>query len=335
MADETQTEQAGEATSLAEIAAEQEKAKAAEAPKTDAPATAASAEPTAAPAGEAAEADQEDPLQITKYYDETKSRKRAAQLKDDDAFFDWVDNMESLVGRRDEDAQLGKQIRAQLAEKPLELARLLAGDLKTPEKPSLAKDAEDTPEFDVSWITENEKGELVPAPGAPSDVAVRYRRYLKEMQATPKEVRGLKEQLSKLEKRLEENQEKAAEERQNTAVDAFCDKHRKVLFVDGEKAKGLTAQGEQVLSEYERLHGGDAVALLESSVDHVLARQPKLSPGRPSPKATRQPALAAKGPAGKTVDQRLLDDQGNPAPEGTLAEMLKEASDAAQEPAGV
>ncbi len=270
-------------------------------------------------AGAAEEPDDQD---ILVYMKETHSGLDYTKYKDDVAFLKGAAEAMQVVGRRDEDAQLGKQVRGVLGDQPDQLESLLKGEAPlAPEPPANGKpdsgQQDGPPDFNQAWLTHNDKGELVPALGAPKDVAAKYQAYqswrerrLDEMAVDPGKFFGeaMTERDKAMEGRLREAREvEAAQERQEAAVGALCEKHSSLLHVDGDPAKGLSVEGERVKELFDESKDDftNDLARLRSAIREVQHDQPKPPPRRPRGKAVRQAGVASVEPEKKTVVELL------------------------------
>ena len=294
----------------------------------DAAAKAADAKPGDAGADDQQDdAGQDDPLQIAKFYDEVHGRRDAEKFKNDMEWLQHVDQMQQLLGQRNEDAVLGKKLREQLDGREIDVAAMLAGQAKP------AEAADGAPEWNPAWLSVGEDGKLQPALGAPKDVLERYARYSQWAQGR------LHSMLTEPEKFLEtatakrfkdlEDQTKAtktemAEQEARTQVEALCSQHCNLLYVGGDPEQGMTAVGNEILAEVndaveeaKRANKDRAAvaaqgqAVLKRSLRLASKIQPKNKPGKPASKrAARQPSMAATSGRSDEETDKIMASRG-------------------------
>ncbi len=256
-----------------------------------------------------------DDLSILGYMKETHSGLDYEKYQDDEAFLKGSFEAMQAMGRRDEDARLGKQLRGANLQ-PDQLEALLKGQTPAtpaPKEPDNDKPSNGQPEWDPAWATVNDKGEVVPTMGAPKDVTAKYQAYWSWREQRLTELAKNSERFS--DKRLDERDKaleakirdaskaETARHQQNLDIQALAEKHRNLLHVDGDPAKGLSAEGhrvEELFAEYETDFTND-LARLRHAIKDVQHDQPKPPPRRPRGKAVRQAGVASVAPEQKTV----------------------------------
>lgn len=270
--------------------------------------------------------DEPDDQDILAYMKETHTGLDYGKYQTDEAFLKGAAEAMRLAGRREEDAQLGKQVRGALGDQPDQLEALLKGQLPaaadTGEDPDNAKSANGRPEWDPTWITQSEDGKLVPAMGAPKDVEQKYQAYSTWMQrqmhamvTDPNKFFG--EAMSKQVEAMEEKSRAAAQaevtqHQQDLDIQSLAEKHRNLLHVDGDPEKGVSAEGKRVGELFAKWKKKipDDLDRLDFAIREVQRDQPKPPPRRPRGKAIRQPGVASVEPEQKTVIELINENVG-------------------------
>jgi hypothetical protein len=233
------------------------------------------------------------------------------------------------VGRRDEDAAYGRAMRQMISGREQQFAAVLAGQT-APQQTAPAKAGTKQREFSEfpadadSWryqITTNDKGEYVPAPGAPATVVQDYREYVAAKERAVNELlrnsSQFKELPSRVSQEIEQIKGHLAGNAQAEAVRSVQNQYVNALFVNGEvNANGegvLTADGRKVEQAYIRLsndpnlQAASQAYLLQTAIEKVLGPQPDKRKGTaiPSARAVRTPGVAV---AGKKTYRNLEDE---------------------------
>ncbi len=268
---------------------------------------------------------EEDALVLTKQFDELFKSNQASKFKSDYDFLQSADHAIRKIGERDEMALLGKKY----ADRQAEIDAFLAQPLQPPATPSPVPapiDPKDNvPEFDPTWkyqITQDENGQLVPAPGAPTDIVDRYNRYMDfknqrmdEFVQDPekfiaKHIEGRTRELQ--EEQVKLTQAELAAERDKMAISAWADRNKNLLYVSGDVANGETQAAAQIAELYDDLGAKgmkSPLDRLELATQIVTAAQPKPPKiKQPHPASIRQPAVAPPPVEEKTAEQMI--DEG-------------------------
>lgn len=283
--------------------------------------------------GEQEDAGQDaDPLQVAKFYDEVHGHQDAKRFRNDLEWFRYVDEMQRLLGQRNEDAVLGKKLREQLDGREVDVAALLAGQTKA------AEPADD--HWDPSWLAIGEDGTLRPAMGAPKDVLQRYVKRLNSVLADPGKHFGSEaaQRIKDLEEQSKATKTEMAQKEAQSQVEVLCSRHSNLLYVGGDPEQGMTAIGNEIAAEVrdaveEAKRAGlepDAVAaqgqaVLKRSLRLAAKIQPKQTPAKPpSKRARREPSMpAGQGRSDEETDKIL-------ASRGGLSKILRERYEAAK-----
>ncbi|MHC4177852.1 MAG: hypothetical protein ACYSWU_10115 [Planctomycetota bacterium] len=254
--------------------------------------------------------EEHDPKAIAKLFDETFGRQEAGKFSNDMEFLRGYDELLAMRGRKDEDASLGKQVRERLGQEPDELLALLSNGNKASAKP-----AEDSLDFDQSWIQTDEKGKITPAPGAPPDTMDRHAAWTRDVQAFTKNPKAyIREQtaalVEKLEKRLDDTDQQIVQRQQESALDSWCEGHRKELYLDGDPDNGLTTHGKELselAAEFIDPAKHDVTKALDKLWGTVLKGAPKPSKRSIPGRAKRKPAVATR--PSTATDEKQLEEQ--------------------------
>jgi hypothetical protein len=261
------------------------------------------------------------------WFDDTYKHKTGEKFKKDEDFFSSVDQMIRMQGRRDENAELGKRLQERLT--PEQIQTLLAGGQFETGQPAKKPDADGTPsnangppDWNPAWITRNEKGELVPAFGAPADVQQRYAAHqqwmqqrIEQMASNPKEF--FKDVLADQQAEVEKVKVAAAQRQEQLELQAWEHQHKAMLYVGGDSESGLTADGQKVADLVEKWgpEGDNWVpdfrARLELATEMVRAGRTTPNPPKPpARKAMRQPGVASPPGDDRTIEQRIEAGEG-------------------------
>lgn len=274
----------GEPPKVADAAATTEPAKTADPPKTTDP-------PKDDP-----------PERVAEYFDRLTGHKTADKYTTDVDWAKGVGETLRVVGRRDADAELGREFRGREAE-IRQLLKQQPGAATTSPLDDAIKN------FDLTWVTTDSEGRSVPTAGAPADVEDRYRRYQAALaQRMDKIARDpaafLAPHLEKAEQRLQEQQQQQADQREQETVAAWLEENKDWLFVGGDTGGQLTAAGKKVQQKDAVMVDPTPVQRLEIAAEAVRKQQPSLrGKGSPGGKAAHQPAVAAAPPAEEGLDE--------------------------------
>lgn len=283
-------------------------------------------EPGSGDAGATETTDEPDDQDILAYMKETHTGLDYGKYQTDEAFLKGAAEAMRLAGRREEDAQLGKQVRGVLGDQPDQLDALLKGQLPAAAPESNGEPVngkpDSPPDWNPAWITQSEDGKLVPAMGAPKDVEQKYQAYTSWVQRRMHEMvtdpdRFFGEAMSKQVEAMEEKSRAAAQaevtqHQQDINIQTLAERHRNLLHVDGDPEKGVSAEGKRVgelFAEWEKKIPND-LDRLDFAIREVQRDQPKPPPRRPRGKAVRQPGVASVEPEQKTVIELINENVG-------------------------
>jgi hypothetical protein len=298
MADEKDSAPTREPT-LQELAQQEEEAQKAEA-------TAAEAKKAEESDAEGQRTDQsddqdtDDPKGIVKWFDEAHGHKESLKHSDDASFFSSVSEALRMMGRKSEAETLGQKVQQHFVDRPDDLLAFLNGAAP---KPGGKQTAAAESEFDPSWVTTDDNGKVIAAPGAPSDAMQRWGVHQQKLQrfaANPEKFvqEAVAEQLKKIEGLHQQTREEIERKQLLVDLDAVCERNRNTIYVEGDPEKGLTPQGEKALAFYEEFEDKipDPVTRLELGCERALASAPKPSPRKVPGKATHKPGVATQPP---------------------------------------
>ena len=223
------------------------------------------------------------------------------------------------IGRRDEDAQYGKAVKELLKGREKQLAAFLAGAKPETEtrKIGAPESVEDFPDDAENWalqIREDEKGQLVPAPGAPADIVDKYKSYQRAVQKRLLEIakswpklKTLPDTVEQTAAGIQQQQHVAAEER---AILDWQSQYKSVLFVDGDDKGSLTPEGKRVEAEFKRLREENpemrTVNAFKEATKLVLGSVQRAAKQPPKPKAT---AIRSEGVAVVETKYKSIEDE--------------------------
>jgi len=279
--------------------------------------------------------DEDDPLTITKLFDELEGFRDAGQFRSDQEWLRSVGELKRKIGQRDEDAQVGRQLRQRLVADPGRLEALLAGGDAAPAKAAVAG----PPDWNPGWLTIGQDGSLQPAFGAPKDTLERYAAYtqwasnrLHALLTDPAKFLDdvISPKLKQVEERNRVAQAEFAEQQQRALVKAACDKHRDVLYVGGDDQLGMTPLGEKIyklVGNFAR-DGAAAAALIEEVAAMAPKLQVKADGKKVSSRVGRVPQAADATDRNRAETEKVLLRPGG------LAQLLAE-SDRKQRSAAV
>ena len=259
--------------------------------------------------GKPEEQDEQDPKFLLKWFDETYGHKLQGKYKDDEAFLAAYDHLIRMSGKRDEDATLGKQVRDRLAED--QLAKLLAdGNL------SQAPTKDETP-WNPAWITTDDKGQPVAAPGAPKDTLERYQAMQQRMYRMLSEPEkyfqeALDGRFKELEKQNSELRDEIAESKEQDELARCCHQHRHVLYVDGDAEKGWTSVGEKIRDWVDDEQNVAETPRMVARLNYALkihTDKAGKTRRKPPTRALRRPDVAAKAAEEKSVAERFAANE--------------------------
>ena len=248
----------------------------------------------------------DDPLTVTKFYDEEFGASDAKHFRDDREWFRHVKELQQKIGERNEDAILGRKLRERLGDEGTDLEALLNA---TPAK-GKKQQGNDLPELKREWFTFDEEGKIRPSLGAPKDLTQRYlQRQIALLTEPEKFFEGLLgPKLKEIEDQAAATREEVAQRQEHQEIDAACDRHRNVLYVGGDRSRGMTALGQQIVDDVVELatSGSQAVALMDRMVKRLVPQQSKPNTHPVSYRAVRQPSIAQPtGPTEKEMEERM------------------------------
>ena len=330
-----------EAPTLVELQqAEDAKAAAAEDDKADDKDAAAEAAADGDDAGDGESDDPgdqaEDPKGLVKWFDETFGHKESGKYSDDVSFFRSVSEALRMVGRKGDAERLGEQIQERFADNPDALLSFLNG--AAPKAGKAAPAAEE--EFDNSWITTDDAGKVIAAPGAPADAMQRYTALqgrLQRFAANPEKFiqAAVEKRVSEIEQANQRSQQEAVYDKTMAAVTAWRDANPSFLYVEGDRANGLSPQGKQLMDHYaahveEEGEPKNPVAFLKRQTALIRAGAPKPSKRNVPAKATRKPAVATQPAPQRGTDQVQEHMEAQLAAGKSLADIFQAEAEMAQ-----
>lgn len=223
---------------------------------------------------------------------------------DDDAALSSLVSAKSLVGRRNEDAEFGRQIRDLSQGKEEALRELLTGESKS--EPAATTPDDDFDPLEASYLIREVDGKLVPADGAPRDIVQKYQAYQK------KQARLLKTLVNDPEKaigdyaapRIEAEikrqvKEITGQQTKETAVQTWFDKNAESLYPNGDATSEVYTPVGRVAAEYYEKNLASmpvGVERLQAALDYANAKQAKPKTSRANRQSTRTPDTAVPPP---------------------------------------
>ncbi len=260
------------------------------------------------------EEDADDPLMLAKWFDEVTDSKESENYKTD---HEWARGMKealSLIGKRGEDAKLGQKVLEAFGGRQDDLLKLLASGKPSDAKPSDDKDG--LIEWDDSWLTQDDKGKLVPTASAPADAMQRYSRLqtrYRELASNPRAFmqRMLEPELKKLQQAQTKTKEEMALNEQRAKVEGLCMENRALLYVDGDLDSGMTTEGTQV---NERVRDenwmpkiDDWPTRVEMAIELAKGHKPVDRSRKPPRRALRKADVAATPRQTQSLQKRLAE----------------------------
>jgi hypothetical protein len=233
----------------------------------------------------------------------------SGKFKDDAEFLKWAVNAESLIGKRDEDAVYGKQIRQLLAGNEAAFQEFLSGRQQAQATPQPA--AEQPVSYEQWQLMQAQvaSGKASPA------VKERFERIQDEIarrlyeSATVNPLQAAVEQrLQTLESQFEQ---RLSQREMQDQLSAWDRQNAATLYVNSDPNAGFTPVGkrfEELFQETQAEIPG-VLSRAKYALRMAQAEQPKPNPTRKPPqKAKHQPAIAVPPATAKT--QADLLDQG-------------------------
>ncbi len=225
---------------------------------------------------------------------------------DDTALLAGLVNAEDLAHRRNAEAEFGREMQRLLDGREDDLREYLAGNTQ-PAKPVDTSVPFDPVEARRTQLVTNTDGELVAAPGAPSDIVPQYRRHEEKVREFVEKL--YTESNGDLQKVMadqirqqvqEETGHQTAAQQQTSALRQWEVENAELLYVNGNSADGYTPLGRKVVDLYESDPDlqDTAEGLPRLKVATRLARdqQPQTRASVPSKQSEREPDTAAALP---------------------------------------
>lgn len=283
----------------------------AEEPKTEEPAEAVTDEPAETPA--------EDDGDFFKYVKDQFGEDLTEVFKTPEEAVKGLLEARRMVGRRDEDAQYGNAVKALLQGREKDLAAFLAGSKPEQDRQikAIPENVEDFPEEAENWvlqIRQDDKGEMIPAPGAPSDIVDKYKAYSKavqkrlmEMARSWPKIKQLPDAVNQTAAGIQQQQLALAEEK---AILDWQAQYKSVLFVDGNEKGSLTPEGKRVEAEFLRLRDENpdmrVANAFKEATKQILGDVQRASKQVPKPKPT---AAKSAGVAVTETKYKSIEDE--------------------------
>jgi hypothetical protein len=262
------------------------------------------------------------PTAIRDYFKEKLGPKSHAWLdtfKTDDDFEQAVNEQNKLIGRRNEDAEVGKWVRA-TGLTAQEIAAVAAsrgnGDTKT----ASATTGTNGDEWNPAWVHTNAKtGAWEPTASAPADIENRIARYrvrLADAMADPAKLAEFikpfiaKDIDAKTQAVRQEAEAKSAQTEQTRAFEAWQESKKALLLTDN----GVTPLGAKVneyLSSGTINPGLDWVAQAEAALKLASADLRPQPAKKPIPAKAKHQVAPAKGAAPKMTDHDFMEKYGD------------------------
>ena len=276
-------------------------------------------EPAEAVVDEPAETPPEDDGDFFKYVQDQFGEDLTEVFKTPEEAVKGLLEARRTIGRRDEDAQYGKAVKALLQGREKDLAAFLAGTKPEQDRQikAIPEDVEDFPEDAENWvlqIRQDDKGEMIPASGAPADIVDKYKAYSKavqkrlmEMARSWPKIKQLPDAVNQTAAGIQQQQAAQAEEK---AILDWQAQYKSVLFVDGNDKGSLTPEGKKVESEFLRLREENpemrSVNAFKEATKLVLGSVQRAAKSPPKPKVT---ATKSDGVAVNETKYKSIEDE--------------------------
>lgn len=218
---------------------------------------------------------------------------------------DGLVNASQLVGQRNDDAELGKAIRASGRE--AEITSLLSGQPPAPQQPP-PQEQPGVPTYEQfqllqSQVQQGEDGVPRPTPGAPADAVQRlqaatehFQRAMFDMAREPNKVLqpAFDQQQADVRQQVQEQlAQQAAQQHQVNSLRNWAEQSKSWFYLNGDPRNGPSAMGTQFAQHFDQ--SGEPT--FEGRARYAMAvlrnEQPPKPPGSPKPQAVHQPAVAA------------------------------------------
>lgn len=269
---------------------------------------------------------------VLDYLKELTGEDLSGQFANDAEFLKSHVELRKAIGRKDEDAAIGKWLKQNIGGREQEFQEWLAGQgTNGRAKPAGAKDDDDEPptlerlQFLRSQVVEKD-GEVVPAPGAPRDAVdqlqratTAYQRNVDQAARLPKTVKALQAQNERMAAELESLKTNLGQRDQQLAAHSemrsWAAQNKDWLHDGGNLDGALTEHGRKVVAFYEDPEnaGLAPVRRLELAKQLVLAGQPKAKPkAKPSAASLRRAPVAVPQLAGLDALIAKMNQKENP-----------------------
>jgi hypothetical protein len=134
--------------------------------------------------------------------------------------------------------------------------------------------------------------------------------------------------IQKLEKRIDELDQQIAQRQQESALEGWCQRNTKLLYLDGDPDKGLTEQGKKISRLAQHVQPGEnMISALDEIAQVVLDGAPKPTKRTVPTRAKRTPTVASKPPTAASDDEHL---EAELAKKGLAQVLAEQAAAAAQ-----
>ena len=264
-----------------------------------------------------AKGETDDPLMLAKWVDEVTGLKESKNYKNDHEWARGIGEAIKMVGRKNQQAQVGQKALSAFEGREDELLRVLdaakaVGDSGTDGK---GDDGLYAPiDFQYAWVTTDDKGNVVAAPGAPSDAMERYAKIQqrnRDIVADPVNFfrKAMADDLTRLEDGQTKTKEELRQQQKQAEIETLCLKHKALLWVDGEPESGLTPEGEKidamVVDDDWRPDISGQYSRIKTAIDLAKAGKPVDRSRKPLKRALRKPDVATAAKQTKSLDERL------------------------------
>ena len=210
------------------------------------------------------------------------------------------------------DAKYGQQLRQALAGREEDVIKFLAGQAEPSHASPSKRTIDDFPPDARNWryqITRDDKGNLVPAQGAPASIVKDYQDYQEALAERIDEIARNYGQLASLPNQLNQHaqasQQSAVQQAEQAALARIENQYGEWLYAEPPDAETgnvvFTDAGKKVKAEFDRISARPALAStpvnerLLLAIDKVLASQPKGTAPKPNGRAVRTPGTAPQG----------------------------------------
>ena len=207
------------------------------------------------------------------------------------------------------DAKYGQQLRQALSGREQDVLDFLAGKQPAPAATPDKRTLDHFPAEARNWryqITRDEKGNLVPAPGAPAKIVQDYQDYQEALAERLDQIARNYGQLEALPGQLNQHaqavQQSAAQQAEQSAISRIEQQYGDWLYAEPPDVETgnvvFSDAGKKVKSEFDRISARPALAAtpvherLLLAIDKVLASQPNGRPPKPNGQARRTPGTA-------------------------------------------